>query len=95
MAAYLQCLNESFADPGEALKLEWVDITGNIITINHPVKGHLPRQLQVSNRLLSMLNSLPDESERIFPTSHMAMVHCYQEVRKKAAELQKNPVYCQ
>lgn len=90
MAAYLQCLKETFADPGEALKLRWIDISGNIITINRPVKGHLPRQLEVSNKLLSMLNALPKTSERIFPTSYMTMVGCFIAVRKRAAEIQKN-----
>jgi integrase len=67
------------------------DISGNIITINHPVKGHLPRQLEVSNKLIAMLNALPKTSERIFPTSYMTIVSCFIAVRKKAAELQKNP----
>jgi integrase len=91
MAAYLQCLKETFADPGEALRLRWIDVSGNIITINKPVKGHLPRQLEVSNKLLSMLNSLPKTSERIFPTSYGVMSNCYMRIRKRAAELQKNP----
>ncbi len=38
-----------------------------------------------------MLNALPKSSERIFPTSYMTMVHCFIGVRKRAAELQKNP----
>jgi len=91
MAGYLQCLKETFADPGEALRLRWIDISGNIITINKPVKGHLPRQLEVSNKLLSMLNSLPKTSERIFPTSYGVMHNCYMRIRKRAAEIQKNP----
>ncbi|MFX1521534.1 MAG: hypothetical protein ACFFCD_16625 [Promethearchaeota archaeon] len=90
MAAYLQCLKETFADPGEALKLRWIDITGNVITINHPVKGHLPRQLEVTSKLISMLNTLPKTSPRIFPTTYMTMFRCFDAVRKKAAELQKN-----
>jgi integrase len=91
MAAFLQCLKETFADPGEALRLRWIDISGNIITINKPVKGHLPRQLQVSNKLIAMLNALPKASERIFPTSYGVMESCYVRMRKRAAELQKNP----
>lgn len=91
MATFLQCLKETFADPREALRIHWIDITGNIITINHPVKGHLPRQLQVSNKLLAMLNSLPKNSERVFPTSYPVMQSCYQRIKKKAAEIQKNP----
>jgi integrase len=91
MATYLQCLKETYADPGEALKLRWIDVSGNIITINHTVKGHLPRQLEVSNKLISMLNSLPKMSDMIFPTTYSVMFSCYDKVRKRAAELQKNP----
>ncbi|MGB9854835.1 MAG: tyrosine-type recombinase/integrase [Candidatus Bathyarchaeales archaeon] len=91
MAAYLQCLKETFADPGEVLRLRWRDVSGNIITINSPVKGHLPRQIEVSNKLIAMLNSLPKTSERIFPTTYQVMFSCFEKVRKRAAELQKNP----
>ena len=63
MAAYLQTLKETFADPGETLKLRWIDInaSNNTITINRPVKGHNSRQLKVSNKLIAMLNALPDD----------------------------------
>jgi integrase len=91
MAAYLQTLKETFADPGEALKLRWIDISSNIIIINRPVKGHLPRQLEVTNRLIAMLNSLPRTSERIFPTTYNVLFACYSKVRKRAANLHKNP----
>lgn len=47
MATFLQTLKETFADPGEALGLRWIDIKKNVITINYPVKGHLSRQLKV------------------------------------------------
>jgi integrase len=59
MAAFLQCCKEIYGDPSEVLGLRWIDISGNTITINKPVKGHLPRQLEISNKLLAMLNSLP------------------------------------
>ena len=91
MAAYLQCLKETYADPGEVLKLRWIDVTGNVVTINRPVKGHNPRQLEISNKLVSMLSSLPKKSDIIFPTSYQTMFCCYDRVRKRAAELQKNP----
>ena len=42
MATFLQCLKETYADPGEILALRWIDVSGNIITINRPVEGHLP-----------------------------------------------------
>jgi integrase len=91
MAAFLQTLKETFADPTEALRLERIDVSGEKITINHPVKGHLPRQLSVSDKLLSMLNSLPKTSERIFPVSYANIFNSYSKVRKRVAELQKNP----
>jgi integrase len=40
MTAFLQCLKETYCDPGEILALEWQEIKGNIISIAHPVKGH-------------------------------------------------------
>jgi integrase/predicted RNA-binding Zn-ribbon protein involved in translation (DUF1610 family) len=91
MVAYLQCLKETFADPGEVLRIRRKDVSGNIITINFPVKGHLPRQLQVSHKLIAMLNTLPEKSESFFPTSYHVMWSCYEKVRKRAAEIQKNP----
>jgi integrase len=91
MAAYLQCLKETFADPGEVLRIEWRDIKDNIITINHPVKGHLPGQVEVSNRLLSMLNALPKTSKLVFPTSYDVVRQGLQSLRKRAAIKLQNP----
>jgi len=91
MAAFLQCLKETYADPGEVLGLRWIDISDNIITINKPVKGHLPGQIQVSNKVLAMLNSLPKTSERIFPARYDNIWKCFSQVRKRAAALQQNP----
>jgi integrase len=89
MAAYLQCLKETFIDPTEALRIEWIDIdaSNQIVKINHPVKGHNPRQLKVSYKLLAMLNSLPKKSERVFPMTYGTLFSCYSRVRKRAAEL--------
>jgi len=91
MAAFLQTLKETFADPGEALKLRWIDIRGNVITINQTVKGHSPRQLKVSNKLIAMLNVMPKASERIFPTSYGTMAQCFMQVRKRVARNLQNP----
>jgi integrase len=91
MAAYLQCLKETFGDPSEVLRIQWIDINKNIVKINHPVKGHLPRQLKVSNKLLSMLNSLPKKSDRVFPCKYHNVYCSYNRMRKRTAELQKNP----
>jgi len=91
MATYLQTLKETFADPSEALRIEWKEVSGNIVTINHPVKGHLPRQLEVSDKLIAMLNALPKNSERIFPVTYRTMFSLFSRVRKRAADAAKNP----
>ncbi len=84
-------MKETFADPGEALKLRWINIRENVITINETVKGHSPRQLKVSNKLIAMLNALPKTSERIFPTNYATIAQCFMQVRKRAAQNLQNP----
>jgi len=91
MAAYLQTLKETFADPSEALRLRWTDISGNVVTINRPVKRHNPRQLKVSNKLIAMLNALPKTSERIFPMKYKSTASCFLTVRRRAAHNLQNP----
>jgi integrase len=91
MATFLQTLKETYADPGEALKLEWKDVSENVITINGPVKGHSPRQLKVSSKLIAMLNALPKTSKRIFPSKYDDMLKGFLYVRKRAAQNLQNP----
>lgn len=93
MAAFLQTLKETYADPTEALRLRWIDIdfSKSIITINKPVKGHLPGQIKVSSNVLAMLNVLPKTSERIFPITYKSAYDCFKQVRKRAAARLQNP----
>jgi len=93
MATYLQTLKETFADPGEILRMEWKDINfkNRVISINHPVKRHRPRQLEVSSKLLAMLNALPKKSKRVFPTTYHNMFACFRTIRKRAAQNLQNP----
>jgi len=91
MSTFLQCLKETYADPTEILRLRWIDLHENILTINFPVKRHLPGQVKISNKLVSMLNSLPRKSERIFPTDYKTMRMCFNPVRNKAAIRLQNP----
>jgi integrase len=93
MAAFLQTLKETFADPGEALRLRWIDVdaSNGVITINRPVKGHRPRQLKVKNRLIAMLNALPKKSELIFPTTYASMYIAFLMLRRRAAKTLQNP----
>ena len=91
MTAFLQCLKETYADPGEILALEWKEIKGNVISITHPVKGHLPGQYKVSTRLISMINSLPKVDKRVFPTTYRAMNNCLRSLKKKVANKLQEP----
>jgi len=91
MATFLQCLKETYADPGEVLRLQWKDLSGNVLTINNPVKGHKAGQMQISNRLIAMLNSLPKTSTRIFPTDYKSMFMCFWHLRRRAAHNLQNP----
>ena len=65
-ATFLQVLKETGARCGEAWALEWTDLNGNILTINSPEKNSLPRQLKISEKLVSMLQGLPKKDKRIF-----------------------------
>jgi len=91
MTAFLQCLKETYCDPGEILVLEWKEIKDNIITIAHPCKGHLTGQYQVSARLVSMLTALPKTDKRVFPTTYRAMNNCLRALKKKVARKLQNP----
>ena len=93
MATYLQTLKETFADPGEALRIKWIDINekNSAVKINYPVKGHNTRTLEVSNKLIAMLNALPKTSELVFPLKYSSMLNTYVRLRRRVAELQQNP----
>jgi len=93
MAAYLQTLKETFADPGEALRLRWIDFSDkdSVITINKPVKRHSLRQLKISSKLVAMLNGLPKTSECIFPTTYRAVCKSFQRIRRRVAHNTSNP----
>ena len=93
MAAFLQCLKETYADPSEALKIEWTDIDfeHRLIAINHPVKGHLPGRQPVTTRLLQMLNSLPRAESWVFPVKFRTMAGLYMRTRQRTASRLQNP----
>jgi integrase len=93
MAAFLQTLKETFADPTEILRLEWIDFREKeqIITINHPVKNHLSGHVQITPRLVGMLNGLPKNNVRIFPRTYRNMYGCLALLRKNASEKLQNP----
>ncbi len=93
LSTFLQCLKETFGDPGEVLRIKWLDVDFNnkAISIRYPVKNHLPRTLNVSNRLLAMIEALPKKDDRVFSTTYAAMLRSFVIYRKRTAENQKNP----
>ena len=68
MSIFLRILKETGMRTGEALRLTWkdLDLEKSSITVNNPEKGSLPRRLQISQTLKSMLNTLPRQKDRIF-----------------------------
>ena len=95
MATYLGCLKETFADPSEILRAEWIDFKENVFSINHPVKNHLPGKYELTPRLTCMLNALPHKDKRIFPTSYKTIYSSLLSLRTKAADKFQNPALLQ
>ena len=95
LATFLQCLKETFADPSEILRTEWIDLHENVLSINHPVKFHYPGKYELSNRLVSMLNALPRTSKKIFPMSYKSAYSCLLHLRRKTATKFQNPALLQ
>lgn len=93
LVAFLQSLKETFGDPGEVLRIKWLDVDTNnkAISIRYPVKNHLPRTLNVSNRLLAMIDALPKKDDRVFPTTYSAMLRRFVTMRKRTADIHQNP----
>lgn len=93
MSIFLQILKETGADPGEANAIEWIDINteAQTITINHPVKGHRPRILEVSRNLIDRLNTLPKNSNRVFQGIVTSYQKNFSNQRKRIANKLNNP----
>ena len=93
-STFLQLLKETAMRCGEAKRLDWTDIDfeKNIITLNDPEKGSNPRLWKVSQKLMSMLNNLPRDSESVFgngPITSMKTTFC--KARKRLADKLQNP----
>jgi integrase len=87
-------LKETRADLGELMALRWIDVDSKnrTLTINHPVKGHNPRILPISGKLLDMLQRLQKRSERVFENMTEQAMYCnFYPQRKKAAIKLANP----
>jgi integrase len=94
-ATYLLCLKETFADPSEILAVEWIEFKDNVMYINHPVKRHYSGKYELSPRLVGMINALPRENKRIFPTTYRIAASCMRFLRRKASAKFNNPALLQ
>jgi len=94
IAAFLQIIKETGARSGEVFNLKWIDIDieGKILTVT-PEKGSSPRVFKISNKLVSMLNSLPREGERVFSAyKTLRSISCtFERNRKRLAYKLGNP----
>jgi integrase len=88
----LRLLKETGARVTEALRIKWIDVdlVKGTISINSPEKHSLPRILKISPTLISMLNTLPRESEYVINRCRNT-VESYQLQRNKLARKLGNP----
>jgi len=65
---FLQALKETGARSGEVAALKWedVDFERHIATINNAEKGSNPRQLEMSEKLVTMIKRIPQGGELVF-----------------------------
>jgi len=93
-ATRLQLLKETGMRIGEALRLEWtdVDFERNAITVNDPEKNGESRQIQVSNKLMAMINRLPKKNNKVLGgVTYDGASSNLNLQRKKAAVKLQNP----
>jgi integrase/predicted RNA-binding Zn-ribbon protein involved in translation (DUF1610 family) len=93
-STFLQVLKETAMRCGEAKRLEWTDIDfeKNIITLNLPEKGSNPRLWKVSQKLMSMLNNMPKDTEAVFGNGPITSIKTtFGKARKRLADKLQNP----
>jgi integrase len=92
MATFLQLLKETGMRSGEACQLKWsdIDLVNNCVRVI-PEKNSNPRNLPISNKLVSMLNAMPQNTQRAFTYNTDAWIRNYSRQRKKIAYKLKNP----
>jgi integrase len=68
LSTFIQTLKETAARYGEAYALKWTDLNteASTIAINAPEKGSNPRNIKISNKLLTMITTLPHTNTKIF-----------------------------
>jgi integrase/recombinase XerD len=92
-STFLATLKETGADPGEALAIEWIDIDSEkkTVIINHPVKGHKSRIINVSSSLITRLEAMPKTTDRVFNVKMRTLLKNYGMQRQTASRKFNNP----
>jgi integrase len=94
LATFLQTLKETASRYGEALALKWLDFNteANTLSINQPEKGSNARSIKISNKLATMLSTIPHNTNKIFPYKNKDIVRrSFQRARKRIAKNLGNP----
>jgi len=93
LGTFLQGLKDTGADPGELLPMTLIDIDprSKTLRINHPVKGHNARILEISDVFISRVGTLRKRPEgRVF-SNYPAMWSNFRDQRKRLAQKLANP----
>ena len=93
LATFLQLLKETAMRAGEAWSLKWIDINSvnNTVRLNTPEKYSNPRLFKVSNKLITMLDQLPNKSEKVFNGRLKSLGVTFMKLRKRLAYKLNNP----
>ncbi len=93
LAAFLQGLKDTGADPGELAGMKWIDVNpqSKTVAINHPVKGHNARILKVSDEFLARIKRIPKRKDgRIFAHARSTSSNMVLQ-RRRIAHAYENP----
>jgi integrase len=85
-AAFLQLLKETGARCGEAWRLQWIDVDFQNKKVRiTPEKGGEPRAISITDKLISMLNTLPKDKSQIFNGNLRHFARSFRRQRTKIA----------
>lgn len=92
LATLLQFLKETAARSGEASQAKWTDIdTQRKLVYIKAEKGSMDRYLPLSDKLITMLNTLPRPKDFIFTSRVKSLRRTFEETRNRLADKTANP----
>jgi integrase len=96
VSVFLQALKESGARSGEIFKLKWIDVDleRKFISINEPEKGSLPRQFKISEKLATMLETLPRQGGKVWGKSTLHQLRTWQSTTERNSLPQFQALVC-